>query len=79
MSNVVYLRQQASVSESYRVEQKGPRSWWVICQPLAWDGTPTTTSRVVLFAHSDAEVQAWLAARQQQYRAPRDMARVVRA
>lgn len=74
MSNVVYLRQDASVSETYLIEQKGERSWWVVCQPLAWDGRPMPTSRVVFFAYSEVEAQQWLDARQQQWQPAPDLA-----
>jgi len=64
MGKLVYLRQDAAVSETYAIEQKGERSWWVVCQPLAWDGVPLTTQRVVLFARSRAEAEAWVSTRQ---------------
>lgn len=59
MSNVVYLRMQAQVTEVYQVEQKAEDSWWVFCQPLAWDGMPLPTSRPVFFSRSESKAQAW--------------------
>ncbi|MEH6471110.1 MAG: hypothetical protein V7752_07660 [Halopseudomonas sp.] len=59
MSNVVYLRTQAQVTEVYRVEQKGDDSWWVFCQPLAWDGMELLTSRPVFFSRFQSKAQAW--------------------
>lgn len=60
MSKVVYLRTEAPVTEYYRIEQKGEQSWWVVCQPLAWDGSELPNSRMVKFANSQQEAQDWL-------------------
>ncbi len=60
MSKVVYLRPKSPVSENYVIECKAENSWWVTCQPLAWDGTPLPTARVVFFARTEKEARAWV-------------------
>ena len=59
MSNVVYLRTQAQVTEIYQVEKKGEHSWWVFCQPVAWDGMELPASRPVFFSQQQSKAQAW--------------------
>lgn len=59
MSNVVYLRTNAQVTEVFQVENHGEQSWWVFCQPMAWDGIPMPSSRPVFFSRDRDKAQAY--------------------
>ncbi len=50
-------------AEAFKIENRGGASWWVFCQPLAWDGLPLPTSRPVFFARNEAKARAWVEAR----------------
>ncbi|MFT5722517.1 MAG: hypothetical protein ACI9W6_002846 [Motiliproteus sp.] len=64
MTDVAYLQKQPQLTEIFLIENRGESSWWVFCQPLAWDGLPLPTSRPVFFARDEAKARAWVAARQ---------------
>jgi hypothetical protein len=59
MSNVVYLRMQAQVTEVYQLENRGEDSWWVFCQPLAWDGMELPSRRPVFFSCDQHKARLW--------------------
>ncbi len=66
MSHVVYLQPQGQPQqqEVLQIENRGASSWWVFCQPLAWDGLPLPSSRPVFFTGNESKARAWVAARQ---------------
>ncbi|MFC6672613.1 hypothetical protein [Marinobacterium aestuariivivens] len=66
MSNILYLHRFNRVQEADSVEQRGADSWWVIRHRVARDGTSLHASRVVHFARSEAEAQAWIERRHAQ-------------
>lgn len=63
MSNVAYLQTESQFNEVFQIENRGESSWWVFCQPLAWDGLPLPTSRPVFFSRNKAKALAWVKAR----------------
>lgn len=50
-------------AEVYQIKNRGESSWWVFCQPLAWDGMPLPTSRPVFFSRNEFRARAWVEAR----------------
>jgi len=66
MNSAAYMQAQglSQPNEIFQIESRGTSSWWVFCQPLAWDGLPLPTSRPVFFTGKESKARAWVKARQ---------------